>query len=134
LIPINDAQQHGCIMFLSSESDALRLFEIPMKPLFSLGDTALKGARPRPVLDDALAHSDLPAPGRCGGRPIMKASSLRRTTRDLASTELPDVSLGDLLWAANGVNREDNDGRAAPSFQRISARYCNVPNAASMLE
>jgi SagB-type dehydrogenase family enzyme len=96
-------------------SDALRIFEIPMKPLFGLSNALLKGTRPRPVLGDALARIDLPAPGRYGGRPIMEAFSRRRTTRDFASTELPDILLSDLLWAANGINREDNDGRTAPS-------------------
>lgn len=40
---------------------------------------------------------------------------MRRTTRDFAHTELPDVLLGDLLWAANGVNREGDNDRTAPS-------------------
>jgi len=86
-----------------------------MKPFFSLGNALFKSVSPQPVVGDALPHIVLPAPGRCGGRPIMEAFSLRRTTREFASTELPDVLLGDLLWAANGVNREDGNGRTAPS-------------------
>ena len=86
-----------------------------MKPFFRLGNALLKDVRPRLVVGYALPHIALPEPGRCGGRPIMEAFSLRRTTRGFASTELLDILLGDLLWAANGVNREDNDGRTAPS-------------------
>jgi SagB-type dehydrogenase family enzyme len=45
----------------------------------------------------------------------METLSLRRTTREFAPRELSSVLLGDLLWAANGVNREAEDGRTAPS-------------------
>ena len=89
--------------------------ETSMKPLFTLGNTLLKGVRPRPVSGDALPRIALPTPGRSGGRPLMEAFALRRTRREFASAELPDVLLGDLLWAANGINRPDEGGRTAPS-------------------
>jgi hypothetical protein len=95
-------------MVLSAASGPLHAHEVSMKPFFGLVNALFKGIRPRPVVGDALPHIVLPAPGCCGGRPIMDAFSLRRTTRDFAPTELPDVLLGDLLRAANGVNRKDN--------------------------
>jgi SagB-type dehydrogenase family enzyme len=90
-----------------------------MKPFFRLRNALFKSVRPRPVVGDAPPRIVLPTPVRCGGQPIMEAFSLRRTARDFASTELPDVLLGDLLWAANGVNREDDNSRTTPSAPGI---------------
>jgi SagB-type dehydrogenase family enzyme len=86
-----------------------------MKSLFPLGAALFDSLQPRPLSGDACAFIELPEPGRYGGRPLMEALSLRRTTREFAPDELSAVLLGDLLWAANGVNREAEDGRTAPS-------------------
>ncbi|MBR6373621.1 MAG: nitroreductase family protein, partial [Victivallales bacterium] len=60
----------------------------------------------------------LPEVSRQGGKPLMEALSLRRTTREFnAQKTLSDTVLGELLWAANGLNREDK--RTAPT-----ARNC----------
>ena len=58
----------------------------------------------------------LPAPQMDGGMPLMKALKLRQSTRDNygPDTPLPLQTISNLLWAANGVNREDGK-RTAPS-------------------
>lgn len=55
----------------------------------------------------------LPAPDRTGGQPLMKALNERKSTRDFQDQELSLQQLSDLLWAANGFNR--NDKRTAPT-------------------
>ncbi|SAL68651.1 nitroreductase [Caballeronia terrestris] len=86
-----------------------------MKHLFTLGHAVLDRAEPRPVVGVALPRIELPAPERCGGRPVMEVFALRRTTREFASNDLSLALLGDLLWAANGINRDEEGGRTAPS-------------------
>lgn len=60
----------------------------------------------------------LPAPSKEGGMPLMQALSLRRSTREFSTRKIPDQVLGDLLWAAYGVNRANGD-RTAPSWRHI---------------
>jgi SagB-type dehydrogenase family enzyme len=58
----------------------------------------------------------LPAPQKDGGMPLMKALSLRQSTRGGFGPEqkLSMQTLSNLLWAADGVNRPPNH-RTAPS-------------------
>ena len=49
----------------------------------------------------------LPAPDRSGGKPLMEALALRATNRSLSDKLIADQDLGNLLWAAWGVNRPD---------------------------
>lgn len=65
----------------------------------------------------ALAASDLrplPAPDKSGGKPLMQALAERQTNRAIRLDALDDQTLGDLLWAAWGVNRPDGR-RTAPT-------------------
>jgi nitroreductase len=55
----------------------------------------------------------LPAPDRNGGQPLMKSLNERKSTRSFSEKDLSDQQLSDLLWAANGFNREDK--RTAPT-------------------
>ena len=55
----------------------------------------------------------LPAPDKEGGIPLMKALSLRKSTRSFNTIALTDQQVSNLLWAANGFNREGM--RTAPS-------------------
>ena len=59
----------------------------------------------------------LPAPDRSGGQPLMKSLNERKSARSFSEKDLSDQQLCDLLWAANGFNREDK--RTAPT-----ARNC----------
>lgn len=56
----------------------------------------------------------LPAPDKSGGKPLMQTLALRRSTRSFSNSPLSQQILGDLLWAAWGVNRSDGR-RTAPT-------------------
>ena len=56
----------------------------------------------------------LPPASKSGGPPLMEALKQRRSQREFASTALPEQMLGDLLWAACGVNRPALGARTAP--------------------
>lgn len=60
----------------------------------------------------------LPEPNRTGGMPLNDALNARSTHREFSKKMLSEQQLSDLLWAANGINR-DNGRRTAPS-----ARNC----------
>ena len=57
----------------------------------------------------------LPEVQKNGGKPLMQALSLRRTTREFSTEKLPLQVLSNLLWAACGINRPETGGRTAPS-------------------
>ena len=57
---------------------------------------------------------NLPAPQKNGGMPLMQALNERSTKRAYSNTNLTDQQISDLLWCANGVNRQ-NGKRTAPS-------------------
>lgn len=62
----------------------------------------------------------LPPPDMKGGKPLMEVLSLRKSSREYNPTAtLTDKELGDLLWAANGYNREEM--RTAPSALNAQA-------------
>lgn len=49
----------------------------------------------------------LPAPNKIGGKPLMEAFNERQSHRNFEKKDLPAQTLSDMLWAANGFNRED---------------------------
>ncbi|MBF6629466.1 MAG: SagB/ThcOx family dehydrogenase [Proteiniphilum sp.] len=49
----------------------------------------------------------LPAADREGGKPLMQALNNRKSDRSFQGKELTPQQLSNLLWAANGFNRED---------------------------
>ena len=59
----------------------------------------------------------LPAPQTGGGKPLMEALKLRQSMRGGfgPAVNLTQQQLSDLLWAANGVNRERGNMRTAPT-------------------
>ncbi|MFA6170926.1 MAG: SagB/ThcOx family dehydrogenase [Patescibacteria group bacterium] len=63
------------------------------------------------------------------GLPLMEALNLRRTIRDLKPDELSLEHLSEILWAANGVNREDGK-RTAPSAcnKQMTEVYAILPD------
>lgn len=71
--------------------------------------------RPRALKGPASATLALPPPRRKGGMPLLDALARRCSQRSFAATPLDEATLSDLLWAANGVNRPEDDGRTAPS-------------------
>jgi nitroreductase len=67
------------------------------------------------LLAQDLSPIALPAPQTHGGKPLMEALALRRTSRDFAGTELRAQMLSNLLWAAWGINRPKEGLHTAPS-------------------
>jgi hypothetical protein len=61
----------------------------------------------------------LPPPEKDGGKSVLAALQLRKTTRSISSKAIPKQVLSNLLWAAFGINREEasfnKPGRTAPS-------------------
>lgn len=64
---------------------------------------------------DELKPIQLPAPQMDGGKPLMQALKDRHTSREFSADTLPLQTLSNLLWAADGINRPENDHRTAPS-------------------
>lgn len=86
-----------------------------------MSDTALLTYEPLPPREVAAAHGasphviELPRPMLNSGQALMAALSLRSSTRAFLPRPLDPGTLGELLWAANGVNRNLSGGRTAPS-------------------
>lgn len=55
--------------------------------------------------------------GGAATMPLEEALRQRRSTRRFAADEIPEEQLIRLLWAANGVNREEGDGRTVPAWR-----------------
>lgn len=62
-----------------------------------------------------LKSIQLPQPQMDGGKPLMQALKERKSARSFSSEKLPMQTLGNLLWAAFGINRPDTGQRTAPS-------------------
>ena len=80
--------------------------------------TAVVAATSRTGLGNAaqdLQSIPLPPPQLDGGRPLMQVVKDRRSTRAFSPKPLPSQVLGNLLWVAFGVSRQDSGGRTAPS-------------------
>ena len=66
--------------------------------------------------DGAMAQNvKLPEPDKKGGMPLMQALNERSSHREFNSKELTLDHLSGLLWAACGINRQENGKRTAPS-------------------
>jgi nitroreductase len=61
----------------------------------------------------------LPPPQTNGGKPLMQALTLRRSTRDYTDRQIPSQVLSNLLWAAFGVNRSASGDRTAPYWRHV---------------
>ena len=79
--------------------------------------SAVLAARPALAANETKAIA-LPPPRSKGGRPLIEALTLRRSTREYSDRTLPPQVLSDLLWAAFGVNRPSGD-RTAPYWRHI---------------
>jgi nitroreductase len=62
---------------------------------------------------------ELPRPRMDGGKPLMQALQLRRSTREYADRPLPPEVLSDLLWSAFGINRPRTGDRTAPYWRHV---------------
>lgn len=84
------------------------------RPLFRIG-AVLNAASPRPLDTAPQAVIVLPRPMRFGGMPLLDALAARRTSREFSDETINLDELSELLWAANGINRDAEGGRTAPS-------------------
>jgi SagB-type dehydrogenase family enzyme len=66
------------------------------------------------VLSQELQSIKLNAPNKTKGTAVMKALSDRHSEREFGTKELSLQDISDLLWAANGINRQGGM-RTAPS-------------------
>jgi len=57
----------------------------------------------------------LPAPDRIGGKALMACLDQRKSSREFSSKEVSLQELSNLLWAANGINREKDGKHTAPT-------------------
>lgn len=80
--------------------------QILSRRLFLASGAALATIMSRPVA----------AQNATGGVTVRQALERRRSTRLYAPDPIAEATLLDLLFAANGVNRPDIDGRTAPSW------------------
>ncbi len=106
-----------------------------MSTLGKLALGAMGRLRPKPAPGDAAPNIALPPPEKTGGLPLMEALGKRQSMREFAKAELPLPTLSSLLWAANGVNREDGR-RTAPSAmnaQEIDI-YVALPSGAYLYD
>lgn len=70
-------------------------------------------ARPLSTVPDQFMN--LPTATIEGGMPLMQALARRQSQRLFTAERLAPQTLGDLLWAAAGINRTELGGRTAPS-------------------
>jgi nitroreductase len=70
---------------------------------------------PSAVTAGDTERTSLPAARTSGGKPLMDALGLRRSSREFSPEALPPQTVSDLLWAAFGLNRPESGGRTAPS-------------------
>lgn len=106
-----------------------------MSTLTKLALGAMGRLRPKPATGDAPPRIVLPTPEKAGGLPLMEAIAGRRSQREFARTELPLPMLSNLLWAANGINRDDG-GRTAPSAMHANEIdvYVALPSGAYLYD
>lgn len=71
--------------------------------------------KPQPAQGNAVCVLSLPPPQTHGGLPLMQALSQRCSERQFSPSPLDPQLLSNLLWAAAGVNRPDDEGRTTPS-------------------
>jgi nitroreductase len=67
------------------------------------------------VCNVSAQNIELVPPSKTGGKPLMEALNERKSHRDFEKRDLPAQTLSDLLWAANGFNRDDK--RTVPTSQ-----------------
>ena len=62
----------------------------------------------------------LPEPDKTGGKPLMQALNERQSIRTFTEEgKITDQQLSDLLWAAWGINRTEDNKRTAPSSRNM---------------
>lgn len=86
-----------------------------MNTLTKLAMGLLGKLEARPLSTTPDQWLTLPAVAIEGGLPLMQALARRQSQRSFTAERLTPQLLGDLLWAAAGINRSELGGRTAPS-------------------
>lgn len=71
--------------------------------------------QPQPATASAAVTVPLPTPQPRSGTPLFEALMHRQSQREFSPEPLSPQQLGELLWAAAGINRPELGGRTAPS-------------------
>jgi hypothetical protein len=93
-----------------------------MNTMTRLGLGPMGQLEARPAREGSASMLVLPPVRSSGGLPLMEALQRRRSQREFANAALSEQILGDMLWAACGVNRPALGGRTAPramTYQEI---------------
>jgi len=69
--------------------------------------------------DQKMEPIKLPAPQMERGKPLMQVLKNRQSLRNIATDKLPLQELGNVLWAACGINRPENGKRTAPTASNM---------------
>ena len=70
------------------------------------------------TIDFSVDSIKLAKPNLTSGKTIMESLSERRSSREFASTPLTLEEVSEVLWAANGINRDDGK-RTSPSAMGV---------------
>lgn len=85
----------------------------------NMGLLSSAAAAAMPAAPALAAQAIVLPPARSqGGKPLIEALRLRRSSREYSDQPLPPQILSDLLWAAFGINRPSAD-RTAPYWRHI---------------
>ena len=77
----------------------------------------------------------LPEPVTTGGMPLMEALAKRRSERAISNTPLSPAELSNLLWAANGITRQDGRRTAPTAMNRQElSLYVVMPKGAYLYD
>ena len=68
-----------------------------------------------PVPEPLKTTIALPKPNTSGGKPLMEALKLRKSTRSFSNKPISEHDLSNLLWAAWGINRPATGHHTAPT-------------------
>lgn len=82
--------------------------------LLSMGPATGLGAE-----GSTVEYEELPGPRQHGGRPLLEVLRDRKSTRSLRADPISRDQLGELLWAAFGVNRPETGQRTAPCTMNL---------------
>jgi len=118
IVSANKSAVHGLIMMKRLHVLGLFLASIMMGPAGEL--------KPIP----------LPKPEFVGGKSLMEAISLRKSTREFGPDRLALKTLGEILWAGFGINRPNDARRTAPSAMNSQEvdLYLALPEALYVYE
>jgi nitroreductase len=70
-----------------------------------------------PRFAQATGTGALPEPATTGGKSLLEALALRRSTRLYTEEAIDEETLSTLLWTGYGINRPASGGRTAPSWR-----------------